>query len=440
MNWWLRKLLNTCGVVAVGFVLGYCVGVWLHAVVLGAFLGTLFAVGSVGLIDAMRAHRLMVWVGGNHEHSAPRGSGSWGELGYRIERALRIQHHLVAQEQKRLSQFLSAIEAAPNGVLLLDPQDQIVWCNTAGAEHFGLSRQRDHLQPVTNLIRIPEFVAYLQAGQYADPVVVRDRFQNRMTLSILIQTYGDKLKLVLSADITERERAEAMRRDFVANVSHEIRTPLTVVSGFVETLIHLRLDDSERQRVLALTAQQTQRMQTLVADLLTLAQLEGSPRPASDQWVDMRTLLSRAQADAQALSAGRHQFILAEVAKTQLAGSDTELLSAVGNLLSNAVRYTPEGGSITLAWSLRPSGEGELWVQDTGIGVAREHIARLTERFYRVDSSRSRDTGGTGLGLSIVKHIAQRHSGRLDIDSQVQRGSRFAIIFPALRLRVLADG
>jgi two-component system phosphate regulon sensor histidine kinase PhoR len=257
----------------------------------------------------------------------------------------------------------------------------------------------------------------------------------RTTLSVLVRPYGDGMKLVLTQDITERERTEAMRRDFVANVSHEIRTPLTVLAGFVETMAGLPLTEVERQRVLNLMAQQTDRMQALVGDLLTLAKLEGSPRPAADRWVPVAEVLRKAHADALALSAGRHRISVDGGEGAEVAGSEPELYSAVGNLLNNAVRYTPEGGEIHLRWLWRADGGASLEVQDGGIGIAREHLPRLTERFYRVDGSRSRDTGGTGLGLSIVKHVAQRHGGEIDIQSELGRGSTFKLVLPALRVR-----
>jgi two-component system phosphate regulon sensor histidine kinase PhoR len=287
---------------------------------------------------------------------------------------------------------------------------------------------------------MPAFVAHLQSGDVTEPVVFNGRAEGplRTTLSVLLRPYGEGKKLVLSQDITERERADAMRRDFVANVSHEIRTPLTVLAGFVETLSGLPLTEAERKRVLTLMQQQTDRMQALVGDLLTLARLEGSPRPGADRWVSVHDLMRQAQADATALSAGRHRIEIVaspDAAVAQVAGSEQELFSAISNLLNNAVRYTPAEGSIRLAWCWRSDGGGEIEVSDTGIGISREHLGRLTERFYRVDGSRSRDTGGTGLGLSIVKHVAQRHGGEIDISSEPGKGSTFKLVLPALRVR-----
>jgi two-component system phosphate regulon sensor histidine kinase PhoR len=437
MPWWLLRTLVALGVFALGAAVGAAIGLVAGSALVGAIVASGLAVALVVLRDAWRGHALMQWLRGPLGGTAPRDRAFWGELAYRIERALRTREQQTLAEHQRLAQFLSAIEASPNGVLMLDAQDQIDWCNSVAAEHFGLDPVRDRRQRVTNLVRMPAFVAHLQGGAFGEPVLFASP-AGRGTLSVLVRPYGEGMKLVLSQDITERERAEAMRRDFVANVSHEIRTPLTVLAGFVETLSGLPLSEAERRRVLNLMQQQTDRMQALVADLLTLARLEGSPRPPADRWVGAAELLQRAHADATALSSGRHTLVLEgmdDAADAEVAGNDTELFSAVANLLNNAVRYTPEGGRVTLRWCWRHDGGATIEVCDTGIGIAREHLPRLTERFYRVDGSRSRDTGGTGLGLSIVKHVAQRHGGEIDIASEPGKGSTFRIALPALRVR-----
>ncbi len=436
MNWLLPRLLAGALAMAAGGFIGYLGGAPLQAPVIGALVGGSLGVSLLALVDTLRGYRLIHWLSGSQEGPAPRDAGFWGEIGYRVERSIRNREKSMALEQTRLAQFLSAMEASPNGVLLLDEADQITWCNSIAADHFGLDPTRDRRQRVTNLVRAPAFVAYLQAGQYAEPVSIPEP-RGRGTLSVLVREYGEGLKLVLSQDVTARERSDAMRRDFVANVSHEIRTPLTVLSGFIETMSSLPLTEVERRRVLSLMGQQTQRMQTLVSDLLTLAQLEGGPRPPSDRWVSVGKLLGQAHADAVALSMGRHQFNVSDADGAQLAGIESELMSSIVNLATNAVRYTPEGGRIGMSWRVRDDGSGEVTVSDTGIGVAREHIPRLTERFYRVDGSRSRETGGTGLGLSIVKHVVQRHGGELDVQSEPGKGSTFCLIFPAARVRIV---
>ena len=434
MNWLIARIVVVALAAVVGGLAGFEIASRLGAPLLGLLVGSALAASLVVAFDSLRGYRLIDWLRGAQEAGAPRDAGLWGELGYRVERAIRSHELATRTEQTRLAQFLSAIEASPNGVLMLDEGDRIEWCNSVAADHFGLDPQRDRRQAVTNLVRAPAFVDYLQSGQFAEAVNVPSP-RGRGLLSVLIREYGDGLKLILSQDITERERAEGMRRDFVANVSHEFRTPLTVLSGFIETMSNLPLTEVERRRVLLLMGQQTARMQTLVSDLLTLAMLEGSPRPAADRWVAVSRLLTQVEVDATALSAGRHRLNFDADEAAQIAGAEAELLSAVGNVVNNAVRYTPEGGAIDVAWRVLPDGAGELAVTDTGIGIAREHLARLVERFYRVDGSRSRDTGGTGLGLSIVKHVVQRHGGEIDLQSEPSQGSTFKLIFPAARVR-----
>ncbi|MDH4391144.1 MAG: phosphate regulon sensor histidine kinase PhoR [Aquabacterium sp.] len=434
MAWFLPRLLATIVALTLGGALGVLVGALLKAPAIGALLGAATGVGLVVLRDALHAGRLIRWLRDGLIADAPRDAGLWGELAYRIERALRSREQALAAERQRLGEFLSAIEASPNGVMLLGADDQIAWCSAVAADHLGLDARRDLRQPVTNLVRMPAFVSYLQEGAWREPITL-EAPGGRGMLQLAVRGYSDQQKLVITQDVTERLRAEAMRRDFVANVSHEIRTPLTVLAGFVETMASLPLSTAERARVITLMQQQTDRMQVLVADLLQLAQLEGGPRPPADRWTALAPLLQRAAADARPLSAGRHQVEVDAPDGIELAGLEGELLSAVVNLATNAVRYTPAGGHIQLNWRLRADGQGEVEVRDTGIGIAREHLPRLTERFYRVDGSRSRDTGGTGLGLSIVKHVMQRHGGSLEVDSEPGKGSRFRLLLPAGRIR-----
>ncbi len=434
MTWLLPRILAGALTLLAGAWVGSILGRGFDAPILSVLLGGGVALSAMAAIDALRGYRLIRWLRGSQADTAPRDSGLWGEVGYRMERSMRALESEVVRERLRLTQFLSAIEASPNGVLLLDANQQIEWCNSVAADHFGLDQKRDLRQSITNLVRAPAFVDYLRAGRF-DSTVTFPGPGGRATLSTLIRRYGEGQLLVLSQDITERERSDAMRRDFVANVSHEIRTPLTVLSGFVETMTQLNLTEVERKRSLSLMAQQTQRMLALVSDLLMLAQLEGSPLPPPEQWVPLNRVLEQALTDAKALSAGRHALKLEVVAEVQLAGVEPELLSAIGNLVHNAVRYTPPGGTIDVVWRLLGDGSGQVEVSDTGPGIAREHLSRLTERFYRVDGSRSRDTGGTGLGLSIVKHVMQRHAGELRIESEVGKGSSFRLIFPPARVR-----
>jgi len=407
---------------------------WLAVLVAMAVLAL-----GLSLAQAWRTRRLMNWLRAPLASAPPLVEGSWGDLAYRIERLLESQRRELEAERQRLREFLSAIEASPNGVLLLDAQEHIAWLNALAADHFGLHPQRDLRQRITNLVRHPAFVSYLQEGAYATPLTLP--LHDGRTLSITLRGYGQGAVLLLSQDISERERADAMRRDFVANASHEIRTPLAALSGFVESLRTLPLSVQERARVLELMRQQTGRMEALVSDLLTLARLEGSPRPSADQWWPLSEVVGRVKAEASMLSAGRHELEWPpSFGEFELAGSETELHSALANLVSNAIRYTPDQGRIRVHWHLDASGQLVIAVDDSGPGIAAEHLPRLTERFYRVDGSRSRETGGTGLGLSIVKHICQRHGGQLLIRSEVDMGSSFCLVWPALRVRGGAVG
>ncbi len=448
----VRAVLLMTASAALGYVLGYGAG---HPL-LGTWCGAALAVIIQGSRELWGAGRLIGWLqrmqeaglDGGVAATAPRDRGLWGELGYRVERLLRQHQSALLLEKARLADFLNAIEASPNGVMLINADDQIVWCSRVSAQHFGLDPERDLYQRVTNLVRNPVFVATLQGlqsqslpppGEEAEPMSLVAPAGG--VISVLVRAYGGQgQRLVLSQDITERQRMEAMRRDFVANVSHEIRTPLTVLAGFVETMASVPLPADEQHKVLGLMTQQTQRMQSLVADLLTLAQLEGSPRPTVDRWVSLAQLLQQVEVEARGLSGGRHQFAFPDLADAsvrglEIAGHPGELLSALTNLVSNAVRYTPPAGRISVTWHFQADGRGVFGVADTGIGIGREHLPRLTERFYRVDGSRSRETGGTGLGLSIVKHVVQRHDGELQLDSELGKGSQFRLVLPAVRLR-----
>ncbi len=420
---------------------------WEWAAYPGALAGVVLAGIFWMLLDAVRGLRVMRWLRTGEASQAPHMQGWWGELTDRTRRWLRQTQQKMLDAETRLQEFLAAIQASPNGVVLLDAQGRIEWCNHIAAEHFGFDAQRDLQQLIGNLVRDPAFAAY-----YADPDPSRGTFMlgrggsasRPVRLSVHLHPYGDGRRLLLSRDITAVELAEAMRRDFVANVSHEIRTPLTVLSGFIETLQTLPLKDAERSRYLGLMAQQSQRMQTLVNDLLTLSRLEGSPFPDALAWTRVSALLAQCEQEARALSAviapKGQQLTFEPGTDCEIAGIQTELYSAMSNLVTNAVRYTPDGGKVEVSWKLLEDGRGEFKVRDTGPGIAPEHLPRLTERFYRVDRSRSRETGGTGLGLAIVKHVTQRHSAELHIESRLGQGSCFVMTFPAVRVRSIQAG
>lgn len=438
-----RSLLFLCWL-ALGGAVGAGVGEYIHesqAVLWGGVVSALMWVWR----DNWLAGRLLRWLQSDHPGNFEIRSGVWAEVAARVNRLLRDRERVSTERQSRLDSFLSAMQASPNGVMLLDNESRIEWCNDTAASHFGLDAQRDKLQVVGNLVRDPGFIAYLAGKNFQSSLSMPGRNSSSVrpvTLSVQLHPYGEGRKLLLSRDITMVEQAEAMRRDFVANVSHEIRTPLTVLGGFVETLQTLDLSDSDRMSYLDLMAQQAERMQTLVNDLLTLSKLEGSPPPSLDHAVPVASLMRQLEQDAKALSyaAADADGVAQQISFVcefdgALLGSRSELLSALSNLVSNAVRYTPHDGQIDIRLSSSAM-EGELVfsVLDTGPGIAKEHLSRLTERFYRVDRSRSRESGGTGLGLAIVKHVVQRHGARLLIESTPGQGSVFSIVFPPQRV------
>ena len=379
--------------------------------------------------------KLMRWLRGPLDARVPAGWGIWEVAFAGLHRRVRIrleQQHSLA---RALERFRLAGEALPDGVVVFNRHRQIDGLNAQAAAHFNLNPATDRGQPVTNLIRQPEMVSYLSAGQFDEPLLLQNELHKGQTLQIQVIPYGDDQNLLISRDISQLERLENMRRDFVANVSHELKTPLTVVSGFVEMLVD-DFDAYPREdalHYLRLVQEQSGRMQHLIDDLLTLSALETGSLTPLDERVEVPALLASIQQEAQALSAGRHQISLVCDGPPVLLGCANELRSAFGNLASNAVRYTPDGGRVELIWQRTADGAA-FTVADSGIGIAPQHIPRLTERFYRVDRSRSRETGGTGLGLAIVKHVLTRHQGRLEVESEAGKGSRFSACFPALRI------
>ena len=420
---------------------------WWQAGPWGAGIGACFAAWLWFAWDLWRGARVLNWLRQGDPTQTPRLSGLWGEAADRARRLVR-QGQLKAQAgDARLQEILQALQASPNGVMLLDAEGHIEWCNQMAEEHFGLDAERDAQQSIGNLVRDPDFSTYYASKDYTRDVVLPGRASTPsrpVRVSVHLHPYGDGRKLLLSRDVTALEQAEAMRRDFVANVSHEIRTPLTVLMGFVETLQTLQLSNEERARYLGMMARQGERMRRLVEDLLTLSRLEGSPLPGMAEWTPVSSLLQRCEEESRALSALLTQnqaqghvleFDTGAAQWQDIAGSPAELQSALSNLISNAVRYTPGGGRIVVRWERAADGGAVFSVQDTGPGIAPEHIPRLTERFYRVDRSRSRETGGTGLGLAIVKHVLQRHGASLDIRSTLGKGSTFSVHLPPARLR-----
>jgi two-component system phosphate regulon sensor histidine kinase PhoR len=431
---WLRNALL---ILALGVV----------AVIVGLAMGRAWGLGALaaGLATLLLHHvanfgALAGWLRDPLRNTVPMGSGQWEAVFtalYKFVRGtLQSQHRLTAQ----LVRFRSAAQAMPDAVIVLDGEDHISWCNTNAERYFGLDLEKDTGQPILNLVRQPDFAEYIKRGEYAEPFTLRLARGETLVLSVRIVAYGQDEKLLLSRDVTQAEKLEVMRRDFVANVSHELKTPLTVVSGFLETIAdgNVSLEEPRGRQVLGLMRSQSDRMLRLIDDLLTLSVLESTAMPARETAIDVQALLRTICEEARALSGARHSIVLEPGPAASLWGDEREVRSAISNLVSNAVRYTPKDGRITLAWTER-DGEGCMSVEDTGIGIETRHVPRITERFYRVDTSRSRETGGTGLGLAIVKHVLTHHQARLEVTSEPGKGSRFVAVFPARRVTWRTD-
>jgi two-component system phosphate regulon sensor histidine kinase PhoR len=404
---------------------------------LGEIAGWLiaFSILAYSLLSAyINQERLDVFAKGAGVSSLSGFGAAWSEIFFRLQRIITGLRTDIEQIERQHKRFIEAFQASPNGIVMLDDQDQIEWCNAIAEQFLGLQFKRDALQRIHYIVRKPEFVQYMMSRQFEEPVVL-EKMGSAASLILRLQVFpfSENRRLILIQDITDLSKAEAMRRDFVANVSHEMRTPLTVMMGFLETVQTLELPPEQKAQYLEMMMDQGRRMKNLVEDLLTLANLEANTQPAPMNSISMSYLMSLIKNDAYALSQGKHSLNFDLKTPCNLLGEEREVLSAFSNLVSNAIRYTPNVGSVSATWSVNAAGEGEFTVTDTGPGISSEHIPRLTERFYRVDRSRSRETGGTGLGLAIVKHVANRHQANLVIESTPGRGSKFILRFPPVR-------
>ncbi|WP_236709472.1 MULTISPECIES: phosphate regulon sensor histidine kinase PhoR [Pseudomonas] len=385
--------------------------------------------------------RLHAWLSSHKaDEPPPDGYGLWGDVFDSIYHLQRRDQRVRGRLQAVIDRVQESTAALRDAVIMLDAEGNLEWWNRAAETLLGLKTPQDSGQPVTNLVRHPRFKEYFAQGNYAEPLEIPSPGNDRLRIQLLITRYGNNEHLMLVRDVTRIHQLEQMRKDFVANVSHELRTPLTVIFGYLETL----LDNSEEVnprwvRALQQMHQQGSRMQTLLNDLLLLAKLEATDYPSDSQPVPVSALLKTIAHDAQALSgSNNHQITLDIESDCGLKGSESELRSAFSNLVFNAVKYTPAAGTVRIRW-WRDTRGAHLSVQDSGIGIDAKHLPRLTERFYRVDTSRASNTGGTGLGLAIVKHVLLRHRGTLEINSVTGKGSVFVCHFAPAQLADLDD-
>jgi len=423
-----RSTLLIAYIVAIALALGIQ---WL----LGSVSGILFLAlcGLFYLIRHQRHHRQTLKWSAQPTTAPPPDLGSYDEIVTPIYKYVRSRQNEYVALRELTNNVLSAAQALPAAAVTLDKSFQIEWCNAQSQRLLDLLYEKDKGYNIFNIIRLPEFFDYAQSRQWTRPLRTRREIGGQVcSLQFQLTQHSNEGYLLLCQDITQLEKLQTTQRDFVANVSHEIRTPLTVLIGFLETLRdlpHEALTKEQRKQYEELMHEQAQRMLAIVADLLTLSTLE-STEIADGSVVQLAPIIDKAAVQAQSISRESHAFEYAVDPALAVIGQMNELASAVTNLLTNAVRYTPEGGKITISWSRNDHGEAIFSVTDTGLGIEKRDIPRITERFYRVDKSRSRASGGTGLGLAITKHIVIRHNAKLVVDSEINKGSTFKIVFP----------
>ncbi len=422
-NTWLKELSQFLWIGVLVVIFGIAFGQL-------ALLLFLYTLGYLGWYF-YNLKRLETWLHKGKKSDPPQAAGLWGAMFngiYRLQQRSRKRNKRLV---KFLNRFRETTAALPYGVIVLREQGDIEWWNTAAQNLLNLKYPHDVGQRMGNLIRHPRFNAYVRGEIEQRDVVIPSPLDDQVMLNIRIIPYGKKQSLVTIRDVTLIQQVEQMRRDFVANISHELRTPLTVLSGYVENLLEHTPDEASLQHALKLMSQQTRRMQHLTEDLMLLSNLENNPGTIKQEVVNVPQMLASLREQAEVLSGDKHHKIELEVdEKAHLRGNPKELDSIFTNLVVNAVNYTPEKGRITIRWYGDDAGV-HFEIEDTGIGIAKQHLSRLTERFYRVDVARSRATGGSGLGLAIVKHAMQQNHGRLRIESELGRGSRFICDFPA---------
>lgn len=430
----MRDSLRIAGFVLVRLLLALAAGA-----VVGLMLGHV-ALGMVLALAAALAWQLLNlvwldrWLRHRNQRDPPDTPGTWGDV---VSQVVRLHRRKLFHKEKLvqlLRELRQSVAALPDGVVILDPRDEILWFNRAAARLLGLRGRGDRGLRISNLVRDPEFRRYLEQRQFEEPLGVH-RAEQDLSLSFQVVPYSNGQHLLLIRDVSRQMQLEVMRRDFVANASHELRSPLTVVTGHLELLLgdedladDLRAPLQEMQR-------QAGRMTGIVGDLLDLSRLDAQAQQAPLREIDVGALCRALRQDV--LVRPRHPGIVLDMHSTALLlGDEPEILSAFSNLVDNAVKHTPETGMIRLHWALMDDGSGLFSVSDTGSGIAPEHLPRLTERFYRVDEGRARDVGGTGLGLAIVKHVLMHHGATIDVQSTPGAGSTFSCRFPAQRVRV----
>jgi two-component system, OmpR family, phosphate regulon sensor histidine kinase PhoR len=416
--------LRLAAALAVGATLGWLAGsVW---------FGVSAALALYLAFNLWQLRSLHFWLEHRSVADPPDAMGLWGDVVAQVVRLHRRKRFHKERLTRLFRELRRSTAAMPDGVVMLDPQGEIVWFNRKAGELLDLSRRADLGLRIDNLVRNPDFVQYLRGGQYSMPVIVRIDTPTERYLAFQLISYGEDQRLLMLREVTRDVRMEQMRKDFVANASHELRSPLTVVAGYLENFSadpHL----GELSEPIAEMRRQTDRMTRIIEDLLELSRFEADDAPIKGLPIDVAAMAAMLRKDVLARPVHPRQVEVHMESAASLIGDEAMVQSAFSNLVDNAAKYTPPDGSMHIRWWTDGDG-AHFSVRDTGPGISSEHLPRLTERFYRVDPGRSRDTGGSGLGLAIVKHALHRHGGRLEIESSEGRGSTFTCHFPRDRV------
>lgn len=405
--------------------------------IIGGIIGYPFAAVALVLLiyifyTQRNLLRLHSWLLKRKKGHLPEVQGFWGELFNEIYVLEKDARRNKASLKDTIIRFQQAAKAIPDGMIILNKRSQIDWANYAALTLLGVNYPDDSGQPISNLIRSPQFLAYLNNKDFTHALTIPSPEHPTKTITIRIIPYVKSQKLIICRDVTHVAKLEDMRSHFVANASHELRSPITVLSGFLETMLESPPGPDKLKPALQTMYEQAKRMERLVADLLALSRLETKPTDQHDEVIDVVAMLGSIKEAADLLSSNQHTITLHINTDIQLKGNHDELHSLFSNLVNNAVRYTHKDGQIDIYWRISDN-EAEFCVSDNGPGIARQHLSHLTERFYRVDIDRSRESGGTGLGLAIVKHVLERHEGKLSIESELNKGSTFCCTFPPQR-------
>lgn len=423
INRFLISVLALTGIGALaGFpLIGLCVGLFSYS------MWTLWQLG-----------RAVGWLNGTAEREAPESLGIWGEVFDGIHSLQQKNRNERLQLQATIDYLHGSLSALTDAVVMIDANNAIDWCNSSSRALLGLRYPEDKDRLLINLVRIPTFIRYFESERYDEPLEIDSPVSREIQLQIQIVMFGHRNRLLFARDITKLKKVEQVRKDFIANVSHELRTPLTVINGYLETMHeHKDAMPAMWQRAIGQMVQQTHRMESLVRDLILLSKLESLPPPLEKRRPFELNLMLQNIRDAALASTSENKHIDVEIEQGLcVLGDQDEIHSAFSNLVFNAVKYTNPGGRISVRW-WSDDGKAYFSVKDNGIGIDDYHIPRLTERFYRVDSSRSVATGGTGLGLAIVKHVLMRHGAELQVRSKPGVGSEFMCVFPAGRYQKL---